>query len=353
MDTKFEEVMFKNCDINDSFFDSLREDYDGFDAWFKKKANEKALILKIDEKIVAFIYPKMNEKEEINLTNETLPAIPRLKIGTLKLSTEIKNKRFGEGAIGILLWRWVKSTCEEIYVTVFEKQKKLVCLLEKFGFTARGFKPNGELVLLRSKKNIDFSTPYKSFPFINSKNINKIAYLAIDSKFHDTLFPYSELYGTNQEAEEIAAANGMTKVYIGWPQSLTYEKNDLLFIYRKSDFHKKYKSVITSYCTVLDVIWVKKDNRICISQEEYLKQIGNKSIFSISELMSFYNTRTRNLVIIKLLYNGYFGKGNNVCYATLNDFNLFNGHPYQSNLTLKEGIKIFELAKVDYKEILK
>lgn len=353
MDSKFEEVLFKNCDINDCFFDSLKADYDGFETWFKSKAEERALVLRIESKIVAFVYPKMNEIEPIKLTDKILPAVPRMKIGTLKLSTEVKNRRFGEGAVGMLLWRWIKSTCEEIYVTVFEKQDQLIRLLKKFGFVIKGVKENGELVLLRSKKNIDFSNPYTSFPYINSNNISKVVYLPIDSNYHDTLFPYSELYRTNQEAEEIAAANGMTKVFIGWPKTLSYEKNDLAFVYRKSAaINKKYASVLTSYCTILDINWVKKGKSVLMSFESYKNKIGNKSVFTLEKLKEFYN-RDGNLVIITLLYNGYFGKGNNVNYDTLNNLRLFNGHPYQSNLSLDEGKEIFELAKVDYKNILK
>ena len=289
MDSKFEEILFKDCDISDCFFDSLKMDYETFENWFKCKADETALILKIESKIVAFIYPKMNEIESIKLKDKILPPIPRMKIGTLKLSTEVKNKRFGEGAIGMLLWRWAKSTCEEIYVTVFEKHDQLIKLLKKFGFEIKGVNEKGEFVLLRSKKKIDFSTPYTSFPYINSNNIGKVVYLPIDSSYHDTLFPFSELYRTNQETEEIAAANGMTKAFIGWPYNLSYEKNDLAFVYRISPDNKKYKSVLTSYCTILNIDWVKKDNNILMSFEDYTKKSGNKSVFSLEKLEHFYN----------------------------------------------------------------
>ena len=30
-------VLFQDCDLNDSFFQSLRDDYLEFDKWFKKK----------------------------------------------------------------------------------------------------------------------------------------------------------------------------------------------------------------------------------------------------------------------------------------------------------------------------
>lgn len=37
---KFKWGKFSECDINDTFFDSLKEDYPEFEDWFRKKAAE-------------------------------------------------------------------------------------------------------------------------------------------------------------------------------------------------------------------------------------------------------------------------------------------------------------------------
>ena len=44
-----EKVLFAECNLNDLFFQSLRDDYLEFDKWFKKKIinNEEAYIIKI------------------------------------------------------------------------------------------------------------------------------------------------------------------------------------------------------------------------------------------------------------------------------------------------------------------
>lgn len=58
--SNIEEKYIKNIDISDAFFNSLREDYEGFDNWISKKAfcNEKAYVLFNDGKLVAFLYLK-------------------------------------------------------------------------------------------------------------------------------------------------------------------------------------------------------------------------------------------------------------------------------------------------------
>lgn len=56
---------FGNVDVSESFFDSFREDYDGFDKWFNKKADEIAYVCRGDDgKIAAFLYVKVEDKKK-------------------------------------------------------------------------------------------------------------------------------------------------------------------------------------------------------------------------------------------------------------------------------------------------
>ena len=40
--------LFGNIDVNDTFFDTFREDYDSFEKWFNKKADESAYVCRYD-----------------------------------------------------------------------------------------------------------------------------------------------------------------------------------------------------------------------------------------------------------------------------------------------------------------
>lgn len=192
------------CDINDPFFDSLKEDYPEFEIWYLKKSQEgKRAFTYIDESgLGAFVMLKFDETEVIQLRERKLPECKRLKISTLKLSDKVQGNRLGEGAIGIALWNWLESDDKEIYVTVYDKHLKLIEMLKKFGFVLTGYNQNNEGVYLRSKENIDFSTPYTSFPFID-KSQKDFALLPIEAKWHDKLFPYSELKNTQQEQKNL------------------------------------------------------------------------------------------------------------------------------------------------------
>lgn len=261
MTDRFKYVPFGDCDLSDSFFDTLKQDYPEFPEWFKRKAaiGEKAYIYLDDIGICAFIYLK-KENEELVFNDRVLPKEKRLKIGTLKLEERIQGKRLGEGAIGISLWLWQNLKYNQIYVTVFEHHKDLIALLERFGFICAGKNQRGEQVYIKDRRNIDYSDPYKSFPFINPA-FTKAGYIPIYDYYHDTLFPYSELARTEQETLEISAANGVSKVYIACPSSVLHIKpGEPVFIYRihTGEGIKKYKSVVTSFCTITAVTEIKK-----------------------------------------------------------------------------------------------
>ncbi|WP_371366369.1 hypothetical protein SRRS_07550 [Sporomusa rhizae] len=346
MPGKFSLMLFSSCNLNDPFFDSLKGDYPEFSQWFTGKAisRDSAYVFRDNDNLVhAFMYLK-SEEEDIQLTTGILPKISRIKIGTLKLSESIYGQRMGEGALGTALWRWQESNSNQIYLTVFPRHTTLIELITKFGFGVVGENKRGELVFLKDKQNLDLSSPFKAFPYL-LPNFEKAGYLPINQDFHDTLFPYSELYNTNQEAEEIAAANGITKVFLASPLSQMHHRpGEPVIVYRKyMGTGKIYKSVATSYCTLTKVIPINLNNSHKLSRAEFLELAANKTVFSREQLQDFYLTK-KNLILLEMVYNGFFGKGKNVNYKTLSESGLFQGYPYNIQLTPENLVTIFRLG---------
>jgi len=359
---KFLFKKFSEIDLGDSFFDSLKEDYPGsahstgFVDWFSKKAaaGSTALVFDDDEGLGAFVYLK-DENEAIELVGGSLPAIPRIKIGTLRLAERYRGLRLGEGAIGLALWKWQKTKTQEIYVTVFEKHTVLIDQLERFGFQLAGHNPNGERVYIKSRGTVDYGDPYKAFPFINPAFQNA-GYLIVDDVYHDTLFPYSELKNTLQEMVALSVANGLTKIYIGSPTSTPpYRIGEPILVYRRytgTTGSKGYKSCITSYCVVTNVIVAKKNNRYKMSVEDLLKRISNKSIFDEHEIRTKYNNE-RTLVVIEMLYYGFFGAGNNVNWVWLKNNGYWpDGYPTTARLTPEQFKAILREGNVDVPNVI-
>jgi hypothetical protein len=346
---------FADFDINDSFFDTLKNDYPEFPQWYQKKSDDgaTALVFSDDEGLGAFVYLK-SENEQIKLTNGILPAVLRMKIGTLKLADRYHGQRLGEGALGLALWKWRKTQEAEIYVTVFEKHSPLVSLLERFGFKKVSYKDTGEAVYLKSRFDLDYSDPYKSFPFINPEFSNS-GYLVVNDTYHDTLFPYSELKNTFQEQLGLSVANGLTKIYVGSPYSaLPYQIGDPILVYRKYTGGKgaAFKSCVTSYCIVTDIIVSKANGKTNMSINELIGRIKNKSVFDEKEIRTIYE-REKNLTAIEMLYYGFFGEGNNVNWAWLKD-NGYMGqsHPGSIRLSPEQFKAILREGKVDVQNII-
>ena len=55
---------FAEVDINDTFFDSFREDYDEFDDWFKSKFDKVCYVCYSDNNLTAFLYIKVEDETE-------------------------------------------------------------------------------------------------------------------------------------------------------------------------------------------------------------------------------------------------------------------------------------------------
>jgi GNAT superfamily N-acetyltransferase len=341
-------------DLSDVFFDSLKSDYEEFPEWFAKKsaAGESALVFYDELGIGSFVYLK-EENEPIELKTGSLPAMPRLKIGTLRLAERFRGQRLGEGALGVSLWRWQEKKLKEIYVTVFDKHTALINLFEHFGFRCEGKNSRGEFVYIKSRDSIDFSDAYKAFPFIRP-DIDKAGIVPVFENFHDRLFPYSELKGNNIEIEEETAGNGITKVYIGTPYTpIHYYTNEPVCIYRifQGERQRTYKSVITSYCTITKLEIIKEKTICRVSLYDYIKMAGNKTVFTEEELTRIYKGST-NVVMLEMVYNGYFGKGHNVTHKELKDNGLFNAHPYNIDYSKDEFIKILEMGDVNVQNVI-
>ena len=86
--------LFKETDINDPFFTSLKADYPGFEEWFAKKRDQGVYVLYDDKnKLQGFLYLK----KEFGPVEDVSPIIEAnnvLKVGTFKVNA--KKKKMGE-----------------------------------------------------------------------------------------------------------------------------------------------------------------------------------------------------------------------------------------------------------------
>ena len=282
---------FDEVDINSSFFDTLREDYEGkkFDDWFKKKGNEKAYVFEDnDEKLKGFLYLKIeDENENYSDIEPILSPKRRLKVGTFKI--ERTGFRLGERFLKIIFENAVKWDVDEAYVTLFEsKRKEVVALkgiMEQWGFVKHGYKKsNGELVLVKDMKQYKATeTPKFNYPIL--KKDRNHYFLPIYAKYHTDLFPDNILKNEDMHLYEdkLAHRYAIEKIYLTGAYNIKAKAGDVILIYRMSDgWYKNYSSVVTGMAIVQEVIKTK-DVEDCISI------CKDKSIFKEEDIRAVYS----------------------------------------------------------------
>ncbi|OUL60977.1 PIN domain-containing protein [Flavobacterium sp. AJR] len=292
-----QKLKFGRINLDDDFFTSLKEDYIGFDKWFIKKFDEEAYITVNSNNglLLSFLYLKVENKEES--FTDIIPLFTpkkRLKVGTFKV---INNGfRLGERFIKIIFDNALKNKVDEIYVTIFDKrdeQKRLIELLEQWGFTLWG-KKNDEFVYIRDfSRKTDEKNLKLCYPYISS---NKDCYIVpIYPDYHTELLPDSILNTESPEEfiEDFPHRNGINKVYVS--RALTPHPNigDILVFYRTGGY---FKSVISTIGVVQEI---KYD---FINVEEFILYCRKSSVFPEDQLRAMWSYSASKPFVIKFLY---------------------------------------------------
>jgi len=298
---------FSEIDLSDTFFDGLKEDYPGFEAWFKKKSSEKAFVFyDNDGHLDGFLYTKQ-ENEPLGDTQPNLPAAHRLKVGTFKVNAH--GTKLGERFMKKIFDIAVACKATEVYVTIFPKHAGLVGLLTRYGFKKVATKLVGsavEDVMTRSMVELETS-PIKSYPLIKLSNSTKHYLLAIFPMWHTRLFPDSIL--KNEDASivtDTSSTNSIHKVYLtSIPGMENLKTGDTIFMYRTAETGKsaEYNSVVSSLCVVEEFRWMSSFKNL----EDFLDYTLPYSVFTKPELVDFFAKKNYNR-IIRFTYNVAFPK---------------------------------------------
>ena len=293
---------FKDVDVNDSFFDSLRINYNGqkFDRWFKRKAleGEQAYASREKDVLKGFLYLKIEEKDEKDYLDvePALSPIRRLKIGTFKVTST--GYRLGERFIKIIMDKALKEKVDEIYVTLFENKDdditRLQVLLSDWGFCKYGYKKTTkELVMVKTMVEYDYSKdPKFNYPLLNKNAAYR--FLPIMAKFHTDLFPDNKLKNedTSLYKDNLAHRYAQEKIYLTGSLFNNAKPGDIVLIYRMSDkWYKKYSSVVTGTAIIQSVVKTK-------NVEQCIKLCKNRSIFNEEEIREIY---TKYPVVVNIL----------------------------------------------------
>ena len=310
---------FGHIDLEDNFFDSFKEDYPGFQNWFLKKSDDLAYVTSniANNKILSFLYLKVEDESENYFDiNPTFQPKKRLKIGTFKVISN--GLRLGERFMKIVFDNALANKVEEIYVTVFDhrdEQKRLIDLLEEWGFNLWGQKGNEKVYLRKFIPKFELNRLSENYPYISSQQNCFI--VPIYEAYHTELLPNSILNTESplEFVEDFPHRNSITKVYVSGAIHPHPAKGDILIFYRTGGY---YKSVISTIGLVQEVIY---DIR---TEEEFINHCRKGSVFPENELKAKWNYK-KNIrpFVVRFLYVYSFPQRINM--KSLIDLGVLNG----------------------------
>ncbi|MCW3102714.1 MAG: hypothetical protein JWO09_1154 [Bacteroidetes bacterium] len=288
-------------EINDPFFDSLRENYSGFNNWFLKcaKENRKCYLLRVDQKIAAILIYHLEKRDDHDLPGINNDA---MKMCTLKVAETAFGYRLGELFLNKMFDLCIKRNIHHLYLTVFPHHIQLIDLLNKYGFKRYEFQNKhgkDELRMIKSLVKSDYSEDPQaitSHPFYYDDNsINKFI-IPIEPGFYNTLFKDGKFRAktlfddTDTSLNEIEG-NTISKAYLCKSKRLSMKKGDLLFFYGS----KSIKSI--EPVGVLDNVTYTRDVDVIKSL------VRRKTVYTDAQLAELASgAKEVTVLVFRLLY---------------------------------------------------
>ncbi|MER9417682.1 GNAT family N-acetyltransferase [Mesorhizobium sp. M0306] len=330
-----EEVSAHSIPLTDTIFDSLREDYKDFDAWWTEKCvKQHRPCWIVDDGGVAGILVR---KDEIGAdTDATQKAAKILKICTFKVRPEKRGFKIGELLLKKAFWFAQRNRYNLIYVTTFETQPTLIDLLEYFGFQHTATKEDEERIYEKMlspaalppvPSQSSFDTHRLNYPrFVVTEETEAFG-IPIQEAYHDVLYPdlrqlvQFELFDPQgRGGGPKRPGNTIRKVYLCRAPSNLGAPGALLMFYKgKSDL--KPSQAITA-------IGILEDMKLAESTRDLLLMTGGRSVYSEKDLEAWQATPTRPVKVINYLLAAYMEPA--IPIARLRQMGVFGAHPPQS-----------------------
>ncbi|MEZ5163892.1 MAG: GNAT family N-acetyltransferase [Fimbriimonadaceae bacterium] len=217
----------------DPIFESLREDYDGFDAWFQKCCDENrdVFVVQQDEHLAGLAVLSVKHSP---LSSEEA----RLKICTFKVSPRYSGYRIGELLLSEIFRYMSKKSISNCYLTVFPRHDVLIGFLRNFGFESVKLLDSSELKMVKQLRIFSAENNgllnYEDFIKYGPYNIvtgGKSYIFPIRPQYHDLFYP-SQMEQLSLIPELEPASNSLRKAYVTQSSHTLPQKGDLLWLYR-------------------------------------------------------------------------------------------------------------------------
>lgn len=268
--------------LADSFFDSLRAGYSGFDAWFERSAQNgrRAWVYKsgADTPVAICIY-KIEQSPVVTDSGIRLSSNV-LKLCTFKVAEDVRGRRIGELFFKAAFKYAFENNLEHVYLTMVRDQGHLKDLCLKYGFIDRGPCSDGrELVMA---KDIPQSPPISDLPSLEYHvryspcfkvvNNTRILLVPIQPRYHNLLFP--EIGNQLELFTDGIIGNGLTLAYLCHAKIKEINSGDVVLFYRSDDLKQ---------ITTLGIV---ETALITNEVDEITRNVAKRTVYALPEIES-------------------------------------------------------------------
>ncbi len=295
-------------DLQNSFFDSLKEGYSEFEDWYSSNSDRKSWAVTVDKELAALCIYKLENRIEITspLPDTDLSGTT-LKLCTFKVSEKHRGKKIGERFLYTAFNYAISKKCKWIYIHMFGKEHEmLVQLCNSFGFQYVGKHKKDDVYCKcmvpptaspLSLTNLDYSINF--FPhYIDSSNVQKFI-VPIRPEFHEKLFPdisdISQGLFRNDFQIYPPEANTIRKAYLCHSNTRQIKPGDLVLFYRSKD----RKSV--------EAIGIVEKTFIENSLDRVYPIISKRTVYDKKELTEILTKETLIILFRLLKYTSPIG----------------------------------------------
>lgn len=289
--TGVQERYLYEIDKNQSFFDSLRQSYDGFDNWYQQKAEEQRKCWSIEDdskRIVAISIYKHEQDEQLTDNGEKVKG-KILKLCTFKVDAAARGKKLGERLLFIAFDYCVKNDIDWVYLHTYgEEQKTLVGLCEEYGFYFLGKYKKDDVYIKPMKlgqTNLgSLESLIRYYPFFQDNNTVQKYIIPIQPQYHEDLFPdFSSMKGSLFESDQSlysSQGNTIKKAYLCHSNTKSLKKGDVVLFYRSSD----RKSI--------QCMGIVEDAFTSDNVEDVFPKIAKRTVYTHSDLEEILSQET-------------------------------------------------------------
>ncbi|TLS68126.1 hypothetical protein FEF65_03780 [Mariprofundus erugo] len=244
-----QEKLLHEFDVNQPFFDSLRDGYPGFNKWYLDKAAEHRTAWCVHNKgeVHAICIYKQEEYPTIVDGGSPLNGIA-LKLCTFKVGESVRGRKLGERLLFSAFKYAVEHDIPYVYLHTYGKEHELlVSLCQDYGFEFAGKYQDRDDVYIKTMLAPHTVPPdmepltyaMQFYPhYLDADDVGKFI-IPIRPEYHNDLFADTSdtargLFA-NDPSQYSPQANTIKKAYICHANTTQIQPGDLLLFYRTHD----------------------------------------------------------------------------------------------------------------------